>query len=403
MKRSKQLIGIFLAAVILAGMPVPDAKSVYAQEPSAEVSGGSTEIPENTEAIKKTTTVKGLKKSYNKAASSSIKDTITVSPGNGREIRLQYYNAKTGKWSTKKTYTTDPAEETAEVVLEYPNQWKKKNATKWRVYIPATETAKSYTSPEVEIVTKNISSLKLASKSAVIIRAEDAKVLYSKSMNKRLPNASTTKMMTALLVLENDDLNAKVKFSKNAAATPYGCLHTKAGTKFYVKDLLHALLIPSSNDSAAALAEYTGGSISKFARMMNQKAKELGCTNTHFVNPHGLNNSKHYSSAYDLSLIQRENIKNKTYCSIIAKQTYSFRDVKKKKKYKIYTTDDLLADKISGFSGGKTGWTGQAGSCFSGVYTYKGETYIFTVLGSKTSKGRWNDCLKLMKYIRKYT
>lgn len=351
------------------------------------------------------TTVKGLNLLYNKAVTSEITDEITIQPGNQREIRLQYYDTSRKKWVIKSVYKTG-SEEIARVRIKYPNQWKKKSDTRWRIYIPESENAAAYISNEIEIVAKNISSVKLSSRTAVIIRADNAKVLYGKNMNTRREMASTTKMMTALVVLENDKLNGKVKISRNAISSVTFPQFSKAvGSKFYVKDLLQALLIRSSNDAAVALAEYTGGSVKGFANMMNKKAKELGCKNTHFENPHGLNNVNNYSSAYDLALIQRENITNEhkdLYLSILQKKNYRIKNTAKTKTVVGNTTDKLLSMNIKGFMGGKTGLTTPAGNCFCGIYKYKGVTYIYTVLGNRSSGGRWNDCLNLMKYIRKY-
>ena len=160
------------------------------------------------------------------------------------------------------------------------------------------------------------------------------------------------------------------------------------------------MLIHSSNDAASALAEYNAGTIENFADKMNKRVRKLGCKNTHFVNPHGLDNKNHYSSAYDLALIQRECIRHKTYRDIIKKKRYSFRTVgKPRTSYTFYSTDALLGS-INGFQGGKTGTTGQAGKCFCGVYRYKGVTYIFTVLGNSSDAGRWSDSRKIIKFIR---
>lgn len=383
---------LFMAAVLAVHPPV----QALAEENAAVESG---------EAVYTDTIVKGLKMLYNQSASSEISDEITVQPGNQREIRLQYYNASRKKWVTKSVYKTGSTNK-AKVKIRYPKQWKKKSDTRWRIYIPASGNAAAYTSGEIEIVTKNISSLKLTSKTAVIMRADNAKVLYGKKMHTSREMASTTKMMTALVVLENDKLNEKVKMSRYAVSSvTYPKFKKGVGSKFYVRDLLKALLIRSSNDAAAALAEHTGGSIKGFAEMMNAKAEELGCKDTHFENPHGLNNSNNYSSAYDLALIQRENITNEnkdTYLSIIQQTSYRIKNTTKTKSFSERTTDRLLYMNIKGFKGGKTGLTTPAGNCFCGVYEYKGVTYIFTVLGSRTSDGRWNDCLKLMKYIRQY-
>ena len=392
---AKALLLCFFAAVVLTMLGAP--VEVMAEE-------GTSDTPV-VETVETATKVKGLNHSYNRLASSSITDKITIQPGNKREVRVQYYNTSSKKWVTKSVYKTGSSS-SAVLNIKYPNQWKKKSSTKWRIYIPASENAAAYTSGEIEIVTRNISSLKLSSKTAVIMRADDAKVIYGKKMHTSREMASTTKMMTAMVVLENDKLNEKVKISRNAVSSvTYPKFKKAVGSKFYVRDLLKALLIRSCNDSAVALAEYTGGSVKGFASMMNKKARELGLEDTHFANPHGLNNVNNYSSAYDLALIQRENITNEykdIYLSILQQTSYKIKNTSGTKTLRENTTDRLLYMNIKGFMGGKTGVTTPAGNCFCGIYKYKGVTYIFTVLGSRTSNGRWNDCLKLMKYIRKY-
>jgi D-alanyl-D-alanine carboxypeptidase (penicillin-binding protein 5/6) len=330
-----------------------------------------------------------------------IRDSIQIVPARKGTLQLQYYNTSAKKWQTKVTYDLRGNGESENVTLEYPSLWKKKSTTRWRIRIPETDGYKTYISEEIQIVSKNIKTLNLTSKSAVIIRADSGQVLYSKKKDKSLPNASTTKMMTALLTLENAKLSDVVKFSKKASNTPYGCLYTKTGEKFYLKNLLTAMLVRSSNDAATALAEHIGGSVKKFAKMMNRRAAQLGCKNTHFSNPHGLNQKNHYSSAYDLALIQRALLKYDLYRSMISKKTYKLRNVSKTKKWSLKSTDHLLGT-YKGFQGGKTGYTEEAGYCFCGIFTCKGVTYIYTVLGNRSSQGRWNDCRKLMNYIKKY-
>ena len=355
-------------------------------------------------ASEKDVQLKGLKTVIKKAVSAKavIKDPVTISPAHACKVKLQYYQSSTGKWKTAKTYTIKKGAG-GKLTLKYTSYWKRAKITKWRVSIPASDGYKKYTSPTVTVTSTRPASPKLSigSKSAVVIRASDGYVIYGKNKNKKLPNASTTKMMTALLTIEKGNLDSITTISKKAAATGWGCLYATAGMKFKVRDLLNVMLVHSSNDAASCLAEYNAGTVKKFAKKMTARARQLGAKNTNFVNPHGLHNAKHYSSAYDLAMIQRECIRHQTYLNIVKKRSYSFSSASKPKvSYSFYTTDDLLGYD-SGFLGGKTGYTEEAGLCFCGIYRYQGVNYIFTVLGNVSSAGRWNDCKTLIQFIRK--
>lgn len=348
--------------------------------------------------------LKGLKKSIKKAVSAKtvIKDTVTVSPAHACKVKLQYYRTSDGKWKTAKTFKIKK-NSSGKVRLAYTSYWKTAKQTKWRVVIPASGEYKKFVSDTVTITsTRPVKpGISIGARSAVIIRASDGYVIYGKKKHKKLPNASTTKMMTALLTIEKGNLDSITKISKKAAATGWGCLYAKAGTKFKVRDLLNVMLVHSSNDAASCLAEYNAGSIRKFAVKMTQRAKQLGAKNTNFCNPHGLHESKHYSSAYDLAMIQRECIRHQTYLDIVKKHSYSFSTASSPKvQYSFYTTDDLLGYD-SGFLGGKTGYTEEAGLCFCGIYRYQGVTYLFSVLGNPSSAGRWNDCKTLIEFIKR--
>lgn len=356
----------------------------------------SGKIKTNFKIVKSQPKISGVKIRRNPKARGVLKDTITVKNLYNGKVWLQRYSRSKKKWVDINSYTVKKNK--ASITVKFTKIWKRRTMTKWRIYIPATANTKKAKSKTINVTARNIKKLGLNGRGAVIIRADTAEVLYSKNMNRRLKNASTTKMMTALLCIEKGKTKGKVKISSKAASTPWGNMGMKAGEKISAGNLMKALLICSSNDSSVALAEYASGSTSKFVKQMNSRAKKLGCKNTHFANTHGLDNSKHYSSAYDLTLIQREVMKHPLYRKIIKKKSFKFDG--KIKTYKGLTTDSLLYENISGFKGGKTGYTGGAGSCFCGIYKYKGRTYIFCTLGSRTGTGRWNDCRRLMRYIR---
>ena len=211
--------------------------------------------------------------------------------------------------------------------------------------------------------------------------------------------ASTTKVMTGILGIENKNLQSVFQITEKAAKTPYS-MHLVKNDKFYFYSLLHATLISSDNGSATAIAENTAGSVSKFTKLMNNKAKSLGCKHTHYTNAHGIHSSKHYSTAYDTALITKYAMKNSTFCKIVKKKSASLSNIKGNRKYKVRTTNKLLGK--SGILGGKTGWTEKAGGCYTGEFKYKGVKYVTVVLKSKNEVTRFNDTKKLIGYVKKY-
>ncbi|MCW3095546.1 MAG: D-alanyl-D-alanine carboxypeptidase [Chthonomonadaceae bacterium] len=217
--------------------------------------------------------------------------------------------------------------------------------------------------------------------SAILIDAVSGQVLYEKNADARRPMASTTKVMTALLFCESVKDGEIITASPKACAVKESSLHLKPGEKLTSHDMLRAILMRSANDGCVAAAEYVAGSEAAFVEKMNQKAAELGATNTHFMNPHGLNDPKHYTTARDLATIGRA-----------AMQDERIRDVVRTEKYKIVrsiNTHDVLMRNHSHFlghydgaDGVKTGWTIPAGHCYVGSATRNGWQLISVVLKS---------------------
>lgn len=346
------------------------------------------------------TRISGIMGDTTRSASSTIKDTIYVYPARGRSVSLQIYDGNTGKWKTRKTFHTGQKEKDKLTVI-YPKDWKNANCSVWRLSMSEGSGAAAYTSPKITIFTRNRETLNLHGKSAIIMGAESGQIFYGKSMDKRRANASTTKMMTAILALENKKWDSKATLSRKAVTTPFTTLRYKTGDQVKMKHLLYAALVLSDNGSATALAEHTAGSVSAFAKKMNQKAKELGCENTHFVNPHGLDSKSHYSTAKDLALIGGYAMKNPHFRQIIKTKKYKFTSLKNKKSYTFCSTNKLLGQ-VSGIAGIKTGTTEHAGCCFVGAYKHKGKYYITVVLGAEKNEQRWEDTKTLIRYIKKY-
>ena len=239
----------------------------------------------------------------------------------------------------------------------------------------------------------------LSSDCALLINANTGKVVYAKNENVRHANASTTKIMTCILALENCKLNEKVTFSPYAASIEPSKLYANAGEVFYLKDLLYSLMLPSHNDTAVAIAEHVSGSTAKFVNLMNKKAAAIGCTNTHFATPNGLDfGYDHYTTASDLAKIARYAIKRNMFRKLISTGYYSFSNLNTGRTYYIGTTNALLGN-LPGVQGMKTGYTNKAGYCFVGLsYSQKGNTYISVVLGGSSPASRWEDFRRLLTY-----
>lgn len=247
-------------------------------------------------------------------------------------------------------------------------------------------------------------SLELYAKSAVLMDGESGRILYEKDGNKHMPNASTTKIMTCILAIENGKMDDKVTVSSYAASMPKVRLGMTVNDTFYLKDLLYSLMLESHNDSAVAIAEHIGGSVEKFAEMMNQKAKELGCADTYFITPNGLDaqNEKgiHGTTAADLSRIMRYCIKNKTFLEITRTASHSFTNIAGNRSYSCNNHNAFL-QMMDGALSGKTGFTGNAGYCYVGALKQGERVFIVALLAcgwpnNKTYK--WSDTRKLMNY-----
>ena len=240
--------------------------------------------------------------------------------------------------------------------------------------------------------------------SAVLMDAGSGRILYEKEGETPRPNASTTKVLTCILALENSDGDDYVQVSANAASQPQVKLGLQKGEQYYLEDLLYSLLLQSHNDSAVAIAEHIGGSVEGFSDMMNAKAREIGCMDTHFITPNGLDaedsDGTHHTTASDLALIMRYAIKNKVFLKIAQTKEYSFSDLSQKQTFSVHNTNALFS-MTDGVLAGKTGFTGDAGYCYVCAVQKDDRTFIIALLaagwpGHKTYK--WHDTLKLLNY-----
>ena len=240
--------------------------------------------------------------------------------------------------------------------------------------------------------------------SAVLMDGESGRVLYEKDGERPLANASTTKVLTCIVALENSSGDDYVQVSQNAASQPEVKLGLQKGEQYYLEDLLYSLMLKSHNDTAVAIAEHCGGSVEGFARMLNRKAKQIGCKDTYFITPNGLDaedeNGKHHTTAKDLALIMRYAIKNETFLHIAQTRDYTFSEITGKRTFSVHNANAFL-DMREGVLAGKTGYTSQAGYCYVCAWEKEGKTFIVSLLGCgwpnhKTYK--WSDTEKLLDF-----
>ena len=233
------------------------------------------------------------------------------------------------------------------------------------------------------------------SRAAIVIDRNSKAILYGKSETEQRKMASTTKIMTAIVVLENANLSDIVTISKKAANTGGSVLGIKTGDKISVCDLLYGLLLVSGNDTAVALAEHVGGSVEGFADMMNKKAAELGLTNTHYVTPHGLDDDNHYTTAYELAILTDYALNNKTFYNYVATKSYTININGYPKTLR--NTNELLGN-LDGVYGVKTGFTNGANRCLVTSCKRGNLDIICIVLGADSKKFRTQDSIKLIEY-----
>ena len=237
--------------------------------------------------------------------------------------------------------------------------------------------------------------ISLASRIALIYDRASGRILYEKNGNKQTPMASTTKIMTAIVVLENANLSEVVTINSKAAGIGGSRLGLKNKDKITVKDLLYGLMLRSGNDAAIALATHVGGSVEGFAEMMNNKAKELGLVNSHFVVPHGLDNDGHYTTAYELAKMADYALKIDKFKEIVStKNTTIYINGYAKA---INNTNQLLGS-VSGVYGVKTGFTNGAGRCLVTACKRDDLDVITVIIGANTTKQRTSDTIKLIQY-----
>lgn len=249
---------------------------------------------------------------------------------------------------------------------------------------------------------------------ACLMDGDTGRVLFGKRETDPMAMASTTKIMTCILALENGGEQAVATASAQAAAAPKVHLGVYEGEQFLLGDLLYSLMLESHNDAAVMIAETIGGSIEGFAALMNEKAAAIGCTDTHFVTPNGLDASDvggdHHTTAADLARIMRYCIKTSPkateFLAVTQTRSYTFWDLEKKNMFNCCNHNALL-DQMEGAISGKTGFTAKAGYCYTGALERDGKCLIVTLLacGWPNHKNyKWADAAKLLNYgLESYT
>ena len=235
----------------------------------------------------------------------------------------------------------------------------------------------------------------LNARSCIVLDRCSKKILFGKNEYNKVKMASTTKIMTATIILENCNLSQTVTISKKAAGTGGSRLGLKAGDKITIRDLLYGLLLVSGNDAAVALAETCSGNITDFANLMNKKVKDLGLNNTHFETPHGLDSDNHYTTAYELALITDYALNNSTFLNIVGTKNYTITINGYPKN--LTNTNELLGS-LNGVYGVKTGFTNGANRCLVTSCKRGDMDIICVVLGCDTKNFRSSDSTKLINY-----
>lgn len=288
------------------------------------------------------------------------------------------------------------------------NVWKRKlMAGLFALIIEVSAAVPAWAADEVP---KELNSL--FASSAVLMDGKSGRILFEKNGQEIRPMASTTKIMTCILALENGKADDVATASAYAAGRPKVHLGVKEGEQFYLGDLLYSLMLESHNDAAVMIAEKISGSVEEFAELMNEKAGNLGCENTYFITPNGLDAEKivdgekkvHSTTAADLARIMKycitESPKKEAFLNITRTPSYSFTDMKGERNFSCVNHNAFLS-MMEGALSGKTGFTANAGYCYVGALKRDGKLFIVALLacGWPNNKGyKWKDTQKLMEY-----
>lgn len=233
----------------------------------------------------------------------------------------------------------------------------------------------------------------VTARAAILVDAQTGASLYEKNPDLPLPPASTTKVITAIVAVEQEPLNAQLKVTKNAAQVAPCKISVRPGEQWKMNDLLRCLLLNSANDAGVVIAEGSAGSVEKFARLMNRKARALGAIHSHFANPHGLDQANHYSTVRDMTLIFKYAVQIPVIRKILQLKKMSFRGPRSRMVH--LRNHNRLLGKYPGMVCGKTGYTSRAQRCFVGMATRGKKSLLVCVFGSEN---HFRDAAKLLDY-----
>ena len=275
------------------------------------------------------------------------------------------------------------------------------------IFLPAVivmwQPVKIYVYGQSEIKDNDLYAL-----SACLMDADSGRVLYEKNGYDERAMASTTKIMTLIVALENVEDDLIVKVSEEAASQPKVKLGMNSDEEFYIGDLYYSLMLESHNDTAFAIAQGVSGSVEEFAKLMNKKAREIGAYNTYFITPNGLDatdeSGKHHTTAVDLAKIMsyciNESPSAERFIEITRTSDYTFTDISGEKSYSVYNHNAFL-NMMEGVISGKTGFTSEAGYCYVCALEDEGRRYVVSLLGCgwpSNKNYKWSDTRRLMEY-----
>lgn len=241
------------------------------------------------------------------------------------------------------------------------------------------------------VVIQTFSAQNISAEAAVIFCCNNSRVIYSKEQSKQLPMASTTKIMTAIVVIENCSLDSVIKISPIAVGVEGSSMYLYKDELVTVETLLYGLMLQSANDAATALAVHCAGDIDSFAQMMNDKAKAIGMKDTHFANPHGLDDETHYSTAYDMALLMTYAMKNDTFRCITSEYKFTSK-MTGLDQSRLFINHNRLLKSYDGCIGGKTGYTKRSGRCLVSVAQREDLMFVCVTLNAPND---WNDHTRL--------
>lgn len=234
---------------------------------------------------------------------------------------------------------------------------------------------------------QNVTDISVSARSAIAIECQNGEIYFEKNAHERMPMASTTKIMTALVAIEKCDISREISVSPSAVGIEGSSVYLYANERITVEDLLYALLLSSANDAAVAIAIEVGGSIEGFSAMMNEKAADIGLKDTHFDNPHGLDSQQHYTTAYDLAMITMEAMKDPTFAKIVSTKRKTI-PLDSTNGVRLLINHNKLLNSYDGVVGVKTGFTKKSGRCLVSAADIDGVNLICVTLNAPND---WSD------------